>query len=351
MKYIESVTLFGLSRLKGERTSSSIYHILRGKKTSQTIQDSHLYELEFLFHILPKIKRFIIEDAVNTLFKMKLIVESGTDQYIITQKGKDCVEHFIKNKGFPPHLNGWEYEMHAEHFWPRLSLVVQTISYLLQDKKNFIPITDQDSILLWVKNFFREISLSREELATQLKLELSMCLKQLPQPDADMLILRLSSIHRAGLTNVQIAEEFGMDIFESEVWFKGVLHHVIKCIHSENLTLLSKFMIETNELTQLTTSTARTYELLMQGKLVDTIASERNLKQSTIEDHLVELALHINNFQIDPYVDKKEQERIRSVIENTNTRRLKFIKSELNEQISYFKIRLVLAKDGNKNES
>ena len=97
----------------------------------------------------------------------------------------------------------------------------------------------------------------------------------------------------------------------------------------------------------LTVSTRKTLELLNAGYDLNQIAQSRNLKLSTIEDHLVELALNMEDFPIDMYVDKVTQKKVIEISRQESTRQLKQIKNYL-KSASYFQIRLVLAKYGDR---
>ena len=49
LTFLQTIILFCLQKINGERTIYSIYHLLKGKKSSQTIQDTHLFHLQSLF--------------------------------------------------------------------------------------------------------------------------------------------------------------------------------------------------------------------------------------------------------------------------------------------------------------
>jgi uncharacterized protein YpbB len=94
----------------------------------------------------------------------------------------------------------------------------------------------------------------------------------------------------------------------------------------------------------LTKSSNETFSLVKQGFDIKTISKIRGLKINTIEDHIVECALFDKTFDINQYVNESNQKMIKDVIKNTNTFKLKEIKDHLSECISYFQIRLVLAR-------
>ena len=76
--------------------------------------------------------------------------------------------------------------------------------------------------------------------------------------------------------------------------------------------------------------------------------SIRRLKKSTIEDHLVELALHNKEFSIDPYISIEKQQQIQKAVKKLNSKQLKHIYHEV-KNADYFEIRLVLAKYGDES--
>ena len=97
----------------------------------------------------------------------------------------------------------------------------------------------------------------------------------------------------------------------------------------------------------MTNSSYRTYKLLGKGYSIEEIAKHRRLQKSTIEDHIVEIALNIDDFSIDAYIDKQSQNRILTAAKQTASKQLKLIRSEVSTA-NYFEIRLVLAKYGVK---
>ncbi|WP_407697167.1 helix-turn-helix domain-containing protein [Schinkia azotoformans] len=74
------------------------------------------------------------------------------------------------------------------------------------------------------------------------------------------------------------------------------------------------------------------------------IAIIRNLKESTIEDHIVEIASELKSFNIEPFVSNDLQGKIIESFQTLRTKRLKPIRSSLNDTVSYFQIRLVLGR-------
>jgi uncharacterized protein YpbB len=75
------------------------------------------------------------------------------------------------------------------------------------------------------------------------------------------------------------------------------------------------------------------------------------LKVATIEDHFVEIALREKEFSIEMFMEKEKMEKVTKVIEALQTRKLRVLKQAVGEEISYFEVRLVLARMEGINEA
>jgi uncharacterized protein YpbB len=79
----------------------------------------------------------------------------------------------------------------------------------------------------------------------------------------------------------------------------------------------------------LTQSSRKTWILMNQGYTIEQIAGKRRLKKSTIEDHIVEFALNVDDFSIDEYVDNDMQKEILEISRQEETKQLKRMKKPL----------------------
>ena len=93
----------------------------------------------------------------------------------------------------------------------------------------------------------------------------------------------------------------------------------------------------------LTGSAYQTAQLYYEGCSIEQICMLRNLKKSTIEDHLVELAMNEPSFDITPFVTCEDQQLVHTAVEDYATRKLKVL-HEVLPHLTYFQIRLALAK-------
>jgi uncharacterized protein YpbB len=163
--------------------------------------------------------------------------------------------------------------------------------------------------------------------------------------DPAIMVYRFSGFEKTGLTPVQISERMILDESYYALYFRSSIHYMITVLwkDTDEFPLLSKLLSDQPKQYVLTQSTLQSYVLLNEGKSIEQIAKIRNLKTNTVEDHIVEMALHIPDFSVDKFVEPALQREIANVIKGNATRKLRAIKEKV-PQADYFSIRLVLSK-------
>lgn len=349
LTYWHYLMLFSLKQINGERSIFGLFHLLQGKKSAQTIQDSQFFQLSCLFQTQPHLTRKQLITTINELIKSEWVKKVADDVVMLTDHGDKKLAELKQMYSFPPYLDGWTYGDQALIFWRRFSLTTQCLSYLGAGQHTFIPISKDDKVLTWVKVYLKRKP--HHVLAKKLVQECTVIFKQLPPAHVDIFLYRLTAAHRVGYTEAQIAEMIGKDQQEVHILFQSVLHFFVREVgqYADQYTELYQFMKDTVQDVPLTVSTLKTYQLLKRQRGIEDIAKMRGLKQATVEDHLVEIALNDPDFSIDPYVERNLQELIWTTAEKTGSKRLKPIREQLKSDVSYFQIRLVLAKGHTKS--
>lgn len=344
MSVIQKLVLFCLKSIENQRTAYAILHLLNGKKSSQTIQDAHLFHLKQYFHVLPHLTREEFNQILDFLIEKNYVTCLNEGTYRITEKG-DIYIQVHAEPILPIYLNGWSYNRMDKLFWERLSLMVQVISNLVAYNGRYLPIQNNKPHLDWIKNFIQRNRFNRYELATQLFKELQHLFTN-KKIDPLILILRLTGSKRIGLTAHQAAEQLQMSVLTYHLHFTNVIHMILTEVKGNKTSYpLLEQLLETeekNEWIHLTQSTRKTAIYLNQGYDIEDIIKIRQLKQGTIEDHIVELAIIDSSFDIDIYVPPEVQRNIMKTSTN-GIKQLKYIRQSVPEA-SYFQIRLVLAK-------
>jgi uncharacterized protein YpbB len=345
MSKIENILLYCLKQLNGERTIYSIYHLLNGKKSSQTLQDAHLFSLKRYFRILEPLTREYFDKMINHLLERQLVEPCGEQRLLLTSAGED----YLINHSQPYYVNGWRYQPFTLLVWERLSLLVQVTSNFTFQETKYIPIQKNVEVHNWLKGFLKSTFIPKSELGKSLFSELVEILEQARDVNPDVLIFRLTGYEQIGMTSSQIGKKLKLDSTHYHLEFINIIHCLIHFVDSNpsRFKVLSSLVDSLDQKDSLTLSARKTLELLNQGFTGEEIASIRNLKISTIEDHLVEFALNVKDFSINSYVDKEIQLKILEISRRESTRELKVIRNNL-KTASYFQIRLVLAKYGDR---
>ncbi|WP_221565252.1 helix-turn-helix domain-containing protein [Alkalihalobacillus sp. TS-13] len=351
VNYIGSIILLGIERLDGERTTTGLYHLFNGKKSSQTVQDGRLFQLSHLFGIIKGYSYRDFKINMNDLHNDGLIEVYDGNHALITNLGKMQLRNQLEQHPIPEWLDCWRYGDLSSVFWRRITLFVQTLSHIMKGDHHFYPIQNDPDTLQWVKRSFPKEKEIRSKIASLLFQELKLLLQPLGVRKAENVVLRLTRTGRIGLTTNQVADRLHIDPMECHVHFQASLHHMMKMIVEDRTAfpVLSTFIADMEQRFALTESTRKTYRLIKKGLSLEEIASVRNLKPSTIEDHIVELAIHIPEMDIDRYIQETDQKRIVEASGLLGTKRLKAIKQKLGEGFNYFQIRLTLAKESSAN--
>lgn len=351
---LQYALLYCIKQLDGERTVSSIYHLLKGKRSSQTLQDGNIFHISFLFGIYKSLQRSDYDQEIENVLHKGWIQIVNENTYILTNAGKNQLGILEKTLPFPQYLHGLNYGDIGEIFWKRLSLIIQTVSNLQQQNAKFLPIQQDTEVMMWVKQFLTKIPYARSKLAEGLWKEVHMLLKDTLPIEATIFTYRLTGYERIGYTVKQLAEITNQDVFRVYLLFWGTIHFFIQSVrdNEKDFPLLTKIISYPNERADLfSLSTKKTYQLWRQGRSLDEIATIRNLKVATIEDHFVEIALRERDFSIEIFMEKNKIKHVQRIIETLQTRKLRVLKQAVGEEISYFEIRLVLAQMEVVNES
>ncbi|PED71833.1 recombinase RecQ [Bacillus pseudomycoides] len=351
---LQYTLLYCIKQLNGERTVSSIYHLLKGKRSSQTLQDGNIFHISFLFGIYKSLQRSDYDQEIEHVLHKEWIQNEHGNTYILTDAGKEQLETWKKTLSFPQYLHGLHYGDIGEIFWKRLSLIIQTVSNLQQQNAKFIPIQQDTEVMMWVKRFLTGIPYARSKLAEGLWKEIHMLLKDTLPIEATIFTYRLTGYERIGYTLKQLAEITNQDVFRVYLLFWGTIHFFIQSVrdNEKDFPLLTEIISYPNERADLfSLSTKKTYQLWRQGRSLEEIATIRNLKVATIEDHFVEIALRERDFSIEMFMGKNKIKHVQRIIETLQTRKLRVLKQAVGETVSYFEIRLVLAQMEGVNET
>ncbi|WP_339227945.1 helix-turn-helix domain-containing protein [Oceanobacillus sp. FSL K6-2867] len=350
--FFESILLQCFSQLNGERSASSVFHLLNGNKSIQTIQDAHSYQLDPFYGIYRHLKRNLFNQKVSSLLEEGYLyeLEGETKTLRITEKALQFLDETKQQYPFE-YFKGMRYKETADMFQLRLLLLIQTLTNTKMKFYHFIPITDQPSVEKWVKQIYRKLKTNETHALQAIYQELHQLLDVFPNSYADLFVDRLTGYKAYGKSSSQLAALYKLPIMDVQLLLTGIIHKIIQTIENERekYPVFSFLLGGLTEEIPITKSANQTYYLLQKKYTLDQIALMRNLKINTIHDHIVEIALYDPLFTLDHYITKERQQQIIDAINQKQTFKLKDIKKTVQDDISYFEIRLVLAAKKNRN--
>ncbi|PIC63281.1 hypothetical protein CSV79_12755 [Sporosarcina sp. P13] len=333
----KSVLLTMFQRLHGERSAQGVYHILRGKRSGQTLQDVEYYQLKSFYSLLPNLSAVDFQHAIDRLVSDGLIRIEDHLVYFTEKSERDHVDYGWR-------FNGWDYRGKEREFSKRLALVVQTLSNIRIGENMFMPIQKELPIQQFVKEFLRNYPIPIRELSRILRGELErvMLESQLTELQCIILSNRLTGYRLTALTWEQLADQLNVSSTTVQLTFLESLHIVMDFIYEqEEFPLLNNLAAGCRVDTYLTHSAERTKYLFEDGYSIEQIASLRNLKMSTIEDHFVEMAVNMKHFPFEEFVSQEQIDDVWRHIDRLQTKRLRVLKEHCGG-LTYFQLRLII---------
>ena len=344
--YLESLIIQCLLQIKGERTVYSVFHLITGKKSSQTIQDGHLFGITQYYRTYTSFSREEYDQIIASLQERDFIViKQSNGEYELRDKAFEALQQYRNYFPLVSHVNGLQFHGKEQEFWKRLSLVFQVLSNNVHGNNKYYTVQKDRDVQRWVKAFlFRQKDW--KTLSISLYAELENVISKLSKKHGKVFLLKLSGYHRVGYSNLQIARLLHLDESYVHYLFIDVLHYMLTITESGSFPVLasiSDFKENPNQL-PLTRSTLTTLSYLKRGYTIEEIAQARGLKSNTIEDHIVEMVFHGENIDISSIITNEQITQILSIADQMQTRQLRVLKQALPDSISYFLIRLALAK-------
>ncbi|HLR71581.1 MAG TPA: helix-turn-helix domain-containing protein [Pseudogracilibacillus sp.] len=343
---IRNIILTCQLKMQDDRSISAVYYVLQGKKSIQSIQDAQLYHLTAFYSIYKDLSKQRFEELIEQYVEEQMLNPLGENKFVVTDKGRKWL---LQNPLSMDYINGERFKQIDHIFYSRLQLLVQVWTNHKKNNNTYLPIVEQSDILHWMKTYY---SYTKNNIINNLRVlyqELVAILSKLPREDPPIFIEQLTSEGKIGLTIEQISFKTGLSVEDIYLKTVNIIHLMLQTVKKdqEKYQILSSIANDLVIQSTITHSAEQTNNLLNKGYSLKEIANIRSLKINTIYDHVVEIALHDDYFPLSQYVSPSHQQEIVHVIERNQSYKLKTIKAEVSEEISYFQIRLVLTKMNN----
>lgn len=365
-------------RINGQRSLAGCFHILKGKKSGQAIQDAALFQLSSFYGLLPQLERKDFDDCISQLIldgklvrvdeksgqfmQNEQFMEKGlqsklgqhpasqtVDQlsaiYVVSDTMLAQLEAQLQTYQFYERTHGSFHIAIDEltRFWSCFQLLSQVISYHLHNERVYHPCVLDLCIQQSVKQIW-SVQRNKDFLCGQWKKDVEQFMEQLNDAVlCDLLLNRLSGSSVRALTFAQLSRRYDIPEAIIRLYFTHVLHrlYVWGLDHSD-----SSFrpLINKKSALSLTQSAQNTYDLLNKQLSIEQIMNIRRLKRSTIEDHIVEIAIQDPTFNFDLFLSEEELTLIVQTAERLQSKKLSHIKQHVPPTITYLQVRLALVR-------
>ncbi|MFC4683410.1 helix-turn-helix domain-containing protein [Exiguobacterium sp. s149] len=327
----DGVLLLSIQRLKGERSERSLFHVLNGKRSATTLQDAFFYDLEPIFGLFPYTK-YDYEKLLTSFEKRGWLNRSS---FTLTEAGAMLASPEAVSDLFD--RLGGEYRDYTTMTWKRLSLFVQTFMSL-EHERTFYPVQADRLAERWVKQIVRT---EREwrPLIQSFHHELETALEDIGDPYATAVVYRFTGAFETGYTYEQIAALLDVDARTARLYFLAGWNALLWKLPRDAKLLGFAHGLSSE---RMTLSARGSYEQFLAGRSFQQVQSQRRLRTSTIEDHVVEMAMYLDEFPLDQFVPLEQIKQVEQLRDESSWA-LKPIFEQI-DGISYYQIRLVFAR-------
>lgn len=312
--------------------TSTLYHLLKGKRTSSVLLYGFLYENLRFFQLSPDLSESKFNQLVTHLVKQKLLCPATDGKMQITAQGEKLVK--AANIEYS-RIDNYHFGKTDEVIWRLLQFTVQVVSHLSYGNKQYIPLEQSPLYQKQVKMYIK--SLPKPLLIKTIKSEWTYIFSHLGQEDADFFAQQFSGYNQTGKTSFQLIET-KQKAFEQFLTKKAKLHHLLFVIEQMPEPSFIKKMIQPLLNQNENKSMAETRAYLETQCSLEILAQQRRIKISTIKDHLIELAL-THDFPFERFISDKTDCILTEQLKPYQEWEYRTIKNSFPE-LDYFEFRL-----------
>ena len=321
---------------------NQIYHVLKGKKTPSMYYIVEKNQWHHGFSLEKRIEKKNLKRQINYFLKKSFLVQEN-ENYLLTNKGAEALDHFFKNHYYPSRIKSFENIDIYSDFWEQILLYTQVFSEYSYKNSNYQPIISKPDHQENIRQLFQWANQNLDTVLMQWKNEQLILLNHLERNKANVLANLLTGHEQTGQTRVQIANHLGMMPYEFDFYLKDIIEDLIQIIekHQKELALSIRILKQSKKANflSLSKSTYISYEMLKNGYSIQKIARHRRIKEGTVKEHLLEMAFTIKNFPVKKFIEAADYKYLSQLFTEKEEILFKDIPSE--KRIEFFQYRLV----------
>lgn len=220
-------------------------------------------------------------------------------------------------------------------------LFIQVVSEYSHGENQYYALDINQNDKRFVKNYFK--SLKKTDLEQKVKSELINFLSELDNKTALLFASELVGYHNNGNTMEQISQKLNLDLFA--VYFVDLTLFCLFTKYVErNSDSIFKPLLNGLNKSLLNQSALKTFKLYENTHNINTIIEKRNIKPSTIYEHLLEIAIcwPIDKFPYADFITNQDKELIVSELgKRIDTWNYENLTENIKQKLSFFKFRLI----------
>lgn len=282
------INRFILSCFKHEENmrASTLYHLLKGKKTASTLTYGYFYQLLPYYYLYPRLEEKEYQHILYELVQEGYLSKEGEGIYRMTEKGKVVVANHPINMIGLDKIRYWKYDV---SFWQKILFITQILSEKKHKNARYWPIESNPYKQQIIKHWLAQ---QQDDVIGSFYNEWVSIVQILPEEREIFLTYQLVGHDITGQTLYQLGQEQGMSYYESDFIFYDTWHRVITHILSNPdryPVFLSVLNLDMNGSKKETMEI--TFDYFSKGMSIEEIGIQRHLKSSTITDHILEYYL------------------------------------------------------------
>ncbi|MGX7148874.1 helix-turn-helix domain-containing protein [Enterococcus ureasiticus] len=312
--------------------TSTLYHLLKGKRTSSVLLYGFLYENLRFFQLFPLLSEKQFNNILEELVKQESLRLVSDGEVQITGKGMQVV---LQEDDYFSSIDNYHFGKTDEMIWRLLQFTVQVVSNLSYTNKNYVPLEQSPLYQKQVKMYIK--SMPKVQLIETVKNEWTQIFSHLTKDEANFFAQQFSGYQQIGKTSFQVMDEQD-NAFKQMLQKKEKLHHLLETIClMPDASFLKKLvlpLVKQNE----NKSMSETSSYLKTQHSIEELARQRRVKISTIKDHLMELAL-TKDFPFERFISQKTEECLLEYPKPYQDWTYRSVK-QTNPELDYFEFRL-----------
>lgn len=307
MTYFKALVLNLFDRSQAKK-GARIYSILTGKRTASTLYQTLDYQMEPVFNLNPGLKRDEYEKLLRNYCQAGLLSKEADDLYRLSKSGHDFLEDYFSRHYQSKSLDFLRFSVQfTKEWWWKLQLLTQVFSEQIHGNPSYRPVIPnlpiQESVKTLLSYYKKQLGLTGQDF----KEEWEVFLGSLDESEANLLANLLTGHGQIGFSISQLAKEEGVSQGEMTLRIFDSLHTYLPFLEKkpeESPIFYAAFLqSHLQHYLGLSPSVYESYQALKKGLTLDQVAKKRHIKEATVQEHLLEMAMILKDFPFQDYVD------------------------------------------------